>query len=333
MKERKETHARSKRLMKSQVRRRSVVKDIAYRRPKNGEQDTSEITSSYVETKEFAQDKLPSLVVSSLMTNNRALAVALEDAQLELRSVNLENTQLRKQIHDIHHQFVEKTGDLEKQIKSLEKYSEPAQVVFGDVNNLVKEACAKFLQGSNFLSDALYQVNSFLTISNGVGKVKGDGTLDSSDSFFNKVSFEDPVVSAACTTPPPDEPSSMEITLTFNDVITADSALMPLHKEQGKFNNDPAAMEIDQSQDVNERRSKRKSSLRVCYTEPSLNSKLRRGDPFTDSTLCGGTIFREPCKKRKEKSKRQSSLLPLGCKKKRVPLSNLTNIIKEEPGF
>ena len=52
-----------------------------------------------------------------------------EDAQLELRSVNLENTQLRKQIHDIHHQFVEKTGDLEKQIKSLEKYSEPAQVI------------------------------------------------------------------------------------------------------------------------------------------------------------------------------------------------------------
>ncbi|XP_074623294.1 uncharacterized protein LOC141881413 isoform X2 [Acropora palmata] len=333
MKERKETHARSKRLMKSQVRRRSVVKDIAYRRPKNGEQDISEITSSYVETKEFAKDKLPSLAVSSLMTNNRALAVALEDAQLELRSVNLENTQLRKQIHDIHHQFVEKTGDLEKQIKSLEKYSEPAQVVFGDVNNLVKEACAKFLQGSNFLSDALYQVNSFLTISNGVGKVKGDGTLDSSDSLFNKVSFEDPVVSAACTTPPPDEPSSMEITLTFNDVITADSALMPLHKEQGKFNNDPAAMEIDQSQDVNKRRSKRKSSLRVCYAEPSLNSKLRRGDPFTDSTLCGGTFFREPCKKRKEKSKRQSSLLPLGCKKKRVPLSNLTNIIKEEPGF
>ena len=52
-----------------------------------------------------------------------------EDAQLELRSVNLENTQLRKQIHDIHHQLVEKTGDLEKQIKSLEKYSEPAQVI------------------------------------------------------------------------------------------------------------------------------------------------------------------------------------------------------------
>lgn len=27
-----------------------------------------------------------------------------------------------------------------------------------------------------------------------------------------------------------------------------------------------------------------------------FNSKLRRGDPFTDSTLCGGTFFREPCK-------------------------------------
>lgn len=38
-----------------QVRRRSVVKDLTYRRPKNGEQDTSEITSSYVETKEFAK--------------------------------------------------------------------------------------------------------------------------------------------------------------------------------------------------------------------------------------------------------------------------------------
>lgn len=90
-----------------------------------------------------------------------------------------------------------------------------------------------------------------------------------------------------------------------------------------------------------------------------FNSKLRRGDPFTDSTLCGGTFFREPCKsklisfmeiflifcfcylmfymlfiaikfwicptkqlllfslkERKEKSKRQSSLLPLGCKVK-----------------
>ena len=94
----------------------------------------------------------------------------------------------------------------------------------------MKEACAKFIQGSDFLSDALYQVNSFLTESNGVGKVKGDATLHSNDSLFNKVSFEDPVVSAACTTPPPDEPSSMEITLTFNDIATADSSLMPLHK-------------------------------------------------------------------------------------------------------
>ena len=94
----------------------------------------------------------------------------------------------------------------------------------------MKEACAKFLQGSNFLSDALYLVNSFLTASNGVGKVNGVGTLDCNDSLFNKVSFEDPVVSAACTTPPPDEPSSMEITLNFNDVTTGDSALRPLHK-------------------------------------------------------------------------------------------------------
>ena len=68
-------------------------------------------------------------------TNRRSQVIKVdqlnfpEDAQLELRSVNLENTQLRKQIHDIHHQFVEKTGDLEKQIKSLEKYSEPAQVI------------------------------------------------------------------------------------------------------------------------------------------------------------------------------------------------------------
>ena len=41
--------------------------------------------------------------------------------------------------------------------------------------------------------------------------------------------------------------------------------------EQVKLNNDTAAMDIDESQDVNKRRSKRKSSLRVCYTEPSLN--------------------------------------------------------------
>lgn len=46
-----------------------------------------------------------------------------EDAQLELRSANLENVQLRKQIQEHHHHFVEKTRELEKELRSLEQLS------------------------------------------------------------------------------------------------------------------------------------------------------------------------------------------------------------------
>ena len=46
-----------------------------------------------------------------------------EDAQLDLRSVQLENVQLKKQITESHHKFVEKRSELEKKLKYLEQLS------------------------------------------------------------------------------------------------------------------------------------------------------------------------------------------------------------------
>ena len=116
------------------------------------------------------------------MANNRALAAALgtllcflpifsqgrrivkckfikwiknflsEDAQLELRSANLENVQLRKQIHEHHHHFVEKTRELEKELRSLEQLSgnhvpKAAQVrLISDISNYLNFIARNYLQ-------------------------------------------------------------------------------------------------------------------------------------------------------------------------------------------
>ncbi|XP_068670374.1 uncharacterized protein [Montipora capricornis] len=335
------------------MRRRTVAN--AFPEVKDDEQGLRimEMDSTGEETKETASDGPQTSVVTSLMSNNRALAAALEDAQLELRSINRENIQLRKQIHEDHHLFVEKTRDLEKQLRSLEQFSgnnlpKPAQVIFHDVYNLLKETCTQFLQGSNFLSDALHLVNSLLTQSNGLVKVEDVSTHKYVHALFNQVSpYVDPVVSTACTTPPPDdlanpacttpppdEPSSMEITTSQDVTIeTFDTALRPSHREHGKIGDDLAAMDIDQLQVENRRCSKRKSSMGVSYTEPTLNSKLRRGDRFTDTTFCEDGVFWETRKKKKAQSKRQASLTLCGRTKKRAPLTDLTNVIKEEPWF
>ena len=47
--------------------------------------------------------------------------------------------------------------------------------------------------------------------------------------------------------------------------------MFSLHSEHGKIGDDLAAMDIDQLHVENRRCSKRKSSMGVSYTEPTLN--------------------------------------------------------------
>lgn len=102
--------------------------------------------------------------------------------------------------------------------------------MFHDVYNLLSQTCAQFLQGSNFLSDALHLVRSLLTPASGPVTFQSVNTHEYPHVLFNKVSpYVDPVANAACTTPPPDEPSAMEITASQSVIIeTNDTAMKPL---------------------------------------------------------------------------------------------------------
>jgi len=348
MKEPKKGQENRKRRRKSMITRRSSTAKGGSCLKENSDRQEQEVmeVELYVDqkekscmsekTKEPDTDKCQASVCNNLMANNRALAAALEDAQLELRSVYHENVQLKKQIHESHHKFVEKSSELEKQLRSLEQLSgnhvpKSAQVVFHDVYNLLSQTCAQFLQGSNFLSDALHLVRSLLTPADGPLILQSAKTHLSPHVMINSVSpYVDPLANAVCTTPPPDEPSAMEITASQSVVIeTYDTAVEPLVREQGNITADTAAMDIDQSQ-LNGRRAKRKSCLGVSYTEPKLHSKLRRGDPFTDSSLFGDESLTNTRKKKKTQLKRATSLPVMVPTKKRAPLTNLTNVIAEE---
>ena len=102
--------------------------------------------------------------------------------------------------------------------------------MFHDVYNLLSQTCAQFLQGSNFLSDALHLVRSLLTPANGPLILQSAKTNISPHVMINNVSpYVDPLANAVCTTPPPDEPSAMEITASQSVVIeTYDTAVEPL---------------------------------------------------------------------------------------------------------
>lgn len=287
---------------------------------------TDENSSRSKKPKEQGTDVTKRSVYNTLRDNNRILAAALEDAQLELRLARHENVQLRKQFHDSHQSFVEKTSKLESQLQSVEQLSgnnglKTVQTAFQDVYKLLNQTCDQFLQGSNSLADALHLVSSYLT------PIKVQKHT-SPHVVYNHVSpYVDPASNAVCTTPPPDEPSAMEITASQSVIIEINDTIMNnLNTEQKaidvKVNNDIKAMEGNRFQRASQR-AKRKGCTAVNYVEPGLRSKLRRGDPHTDSTLFGEESLTS-------NRKRKKSFPAMGNTKKRTPLANLTNIIPEE---
>ena len=104
------------------------------------------------------------------------------------------------------------------------------QAVFQDVYKLLNQTCDQFLQGSNSLADALHLVTSYLT----PNKVQKD---TSHHLVYNNVSpYVDPASNAVCTTPPPDEPSAMEITASQSVIIEINDTIMNnLNKGQCKM--------------------------------------------------------------------------------------------------
>lgn len=103
--------------------------------------------------------------------------------------------------------------------------------MFHDVYKLLSQTCAQFLQGSNFLSDALHLVNSILTSANGTGAFQSVTPHEYPHALLNNVPYVDPVANAVCTTPPPDEPSAMEITASQSVIIeTNDTTMNPLDR-------------------------------------------------------------------------------------------------------
>ncbi|XP_022803342.1 uncharacterized protein LOC111340696 isoform X3 [Stylophora pistillata] len=271
---------------------------------------------------------------TTLKENNRALAAALEDTQQELCLLQQENVQLKKQIYDSHLAFVEKTKELEQQLNSLEKISGEdfalkAEAGIKEVHKLLNHSCSKFVQGSNFLSEALHLLSSLHTQAEGQ-KQKTIHVVSN-----NASPYVDPASNCVCTTPPPDDPSAMEITDVQSTIIENNEIFIKnLDREKGMLCSIEAqnetGKESSQSQ-LPSRRAKRKSTKGVSYVEPGLRSKLRRGDPFTDSRLFGDENQMNATRKKKKSLTRGTTILPImGKTKKRAPLANLTNIIVEE---
>lgn len=331
MKERKTSVENEKRRRRSKTRRLSVnfKRDSTSREAKENKQgqENMEVESS------FPSDEKKSI-------SENAKEPVTEDAQLELRLVQRENVQLKKQIHDSHLTFVEKTSELERQLNSLEKISGnqlpmAAEAAFQEVHKLLNQMCDKFFQGSNFLSEALHLIGSLLVPTKGQKKATPHIVLNAASPYV------DPASNCVCTTPPPDEPSAMEITDIQSTIIENNDTIMknldrgfekdlPKHLEQENLNikveSNVTAMESSQSS----RRAKRKSSTSVSYAEPKLCSKLRRGDPFTDSSLFGDELQLNYRKRKRSLTKGTTTLPVMGNRKKRPPLANLTNTIAEE---
>lgn len=94
------------------------------------------------------------------------------------------------------------------------------QTAFQDVYKLLNQTCDQFLQGSNSLADALHLVSSYLT------PIKVQKHT-SPHVVYNHVSpYVDPASNAVCTTPPPDEPSAMEITASQSVIIEINDTIM-----------------------------------------------------------------------------------------------------------
>lgn len=210
-----------------------------------------------------------------------------------------------------------------------------AEAAFQEVHKLLNQMCDKFFQGSNFLSEALHLIGSLLVPTKGQKKATPHIVLNAASPYV------DPASNCVCTTPPPDEPSAMEITDIQSTIIENNDTIMknldrgfekdlPKHLEQENLNikveSNVTAMESSQSS----RRAKRKSSTSVSYAEPKLCSKLRRGDPFTDSSLFGDELQLNYRKRKRSLTKGTTTLPVMGNRKKRPPLANLTNTIAEE---
>ncbi|XP_066029672.1 uncharacterized protein [Pocillopora verrucosa] len=218
---------------------------------------------------------------------------AYQDAQQELCLVQRENVQLKKKIYNSHLEFVEKTKALEQQLNFHEKISEndfasKAEDEIKEVHNLLNQTCGKFVQGSNFLSEAFHLLSSLLTPAEGHKHETVHVVSNSVSPYLDLVS------NCVCTTPPPDEPSAMDITDIQSTIIGNNEVFMKnLDREKGILSNmvdqNETRKESSQSQPAR-CRMKRKSTTGVSYVESGLHSKLRRGDPFTDSRLFGDAI-------------------------------------------
>ncbi|XP_028512540.1 uncharacterized protein LOC114574366 [Exaiptasia diaphana] len=268
----------------------------------------------------------------SLQANNRSLAAALEEARIQINASNQENVLLKRQLQGERQHHIE-TLRREVDIKVQEK--------FKVIDEYLQKTVCKLLDCTNLITSATD------IICHSKPNETTNVLTPLSNTPFHSLD----------TTPPPDEPETMEVTsaeiipmettcvemgcidavvselsqrvYSTQSQVVDDSECDPHDQASGLSSccEDNTLMSCDPvaSNEAMTKRTRRSSAGNVSYVMPSLRSKLRRGDPFTD------TSFREHLGN-KDSSKKRRGRMSTGCiqKKPRFALSNLTNIIREE---
>ncbi|XP_032241331.2 uncharacterized protein LOC116620008 isoform X2 [Nematostella vectensis] len=285
---------------------------------------------------------------AAILANNRELAVALEEAQIKINKLNLTNVEIKKQLQGERQMYIDKLQrEVDKQLKEK----------FDKINQVLQEVISKFLECSTLMQT----INSLVAFPTAPTTTPLTYSLhalsfNTTPPPDEPVGWDPMEVGPTISTPGPDDfviQENNDFTTAFVEPMQMDELSFMggetdlLHnRKPGKDTNritqsprermSPTAYRMTRTpkqarSSVNlnsqttplipatERALRRTPS--VTYTMPSLRSKLRRGDPFTDSSLYNA--FPE---------KRKCPRVSTGCLKKRPRsvLSNISNTISEE---